>query len=320
MFDIHAILVPVDFSDASKHAVGYGLSLARQYNARLILVHIVSGALPVSFNIPTESFRLEKDEADSAKRELQDLIPPDRRGGILPETIVRVGDVKDELLAIVSETKADLVIMGSHGRNAVDRWILGSVTERMLRKIPAPVITVSRLGESSALDKGEPVRLGRILYATDLSEDTFSGLKASIDLAQRYNAQLTVLHVIPDFKYAYWGSGFGNVFGEDLERYRKESDEHLTKLVKQFAPKDFKFSTMLPQGEPYREILKAAEQTGAGMIVLDLEERGVIERALLGATAERVIRLAHVPVLSVPPGAAEGADAKMGEPGATSAA
>src|SRR5262249_37295215 len=128
MIRIKTIMVPVDFSNASKQAANYGLSLALGFEARLVLAHIAP-----------------YDEAAYAtsKLNLLELIPSDCCERIDFEIIVKSGDVQAELIGIVEDREIDLVVMGTRGRSYFERMILGSVTERMLRKLHVPILTVS---------------------------------------------------------------------------------------------------------------------------------------------------------------------------------
>ena len=102
MIHLKKIMVPVDFSEASKKAVNYGLSLALEFKSRLVLAHIA----------PFETAIYDK-----AKTQLLQLIPADYRDRIDFEIVVKAGDIRQELLAIVEESEIDLVVMGSRGRS-----------------------------------------------------------------------------------------------------------------------------------------------------------------------------------------------------------
>jgi nucleotide-binding universal stress UspA family protein len=181
MLRIKNILIPVDFSEPSKIAVNYGLSLAHEFEAGVVLAHIA----------PFDRLLYE-----AAKLRLLELIPPELREDLHFETIVKSGDVRDEILGIVADRDIDLVVMGSHGRSYVERMLLGSVTESMLRKLPVPVLTVSHLDADRKIGKPGVVALKRILYASDLSDESKAGLKFSMRLAHGLDARLTVAHVI----------------------------------------------------------------------------------------------------------------------------
>src|SRR5688572_860504 len=127
MIHIKKIMVPVDFSATSKNAVNYGLSLALQFDAALILAHIV----------PYDATAYQE-----AKAQLLELIPDAYRERLNFEIVVKGGSVRPEILALADDRDVDLVVMGTHGRAYFERMLLGSVTERMLRKVNVPVLTV----------------------------------------------------------------------------------------------------------------------------------------------------------------------------------
>jgi nucleotide-binding universal stress UspA family protein len=300
MIGIRKILVPVDFSEPSKTAVNYGLSLALQFKARLVLSHIVSPSTGLVYTFPSESLAFEKDQTKYAKSMLPSLIPEEYRSPVDLEIIIKVGEVRDELLGIVTGESIDLVVMGTHGRNAVERFLLGSLTERMLRKLPVPVLTVSHLDPARELHTAGPVPLHHVLYATDLSDSADVGLKFSIELARGTGARLTVLHVLRSLESIYWGAEGGGFLAEELATFRDDTMRRLTNSIPKDGINGVPIVPMLVEGEAFREILRVASEDKADLIVLNLHGKNVVERALLGSTAERVIRLAHTPVLSIP--------------------
>jgi nucleotide-binding universal stress UspA family protein len=299
MIDIKRILVPVDFSEPSKTAVNYGLSLALQFNARLILTHIVPSNVGIVYTFPTESFAYTRAEVDYAKTTLPTLVPEEYRERVNLDVIVKAGALKDELLAIVNESKIDLVVMGTHGRNAFERFMLGSLTERMLRKLTVPVLTVSHLDPAKELHSAGPVSLRKILYATDLSDSADVGLKVALDLARGAGARLTVLHVLKALETVYWGSE-GGFLTNELDVLRQDTFTRLKLSIPDEWSEDVDVTPMMVEGDAYREILRIADEEKMDLVVLNLQGKSVVERALLGSTAERVIRSAHMPVLSIP--------------------
>ena len=121
MIDIKTILVPVDFSEPSKTAVNYGLSLALQFNASLVLTNIVPSSTALIYTFPTESFAFEREQVKHAKSTLPSLIPGEYRDRVNLRTIVKVGEVRSELLGIIHDEKIDLLVMGTHGRNVFEK-------------------------------------------------------------------------------------------------------------------------------------------------------------------------------------------------------
>ncbi len=300
MISIKKILVPVDFSEPSMQAVNYGLSLALQFNAHLVLAHIVPSSTALIYTFPTQSFGFEKDQVNYARSVLPTLVPEKSRDRVALQTIVRTGEVRSDLLEIVNNEKIDLVVMGTHGRNAFERFLLGSLTGRMLRKFNVPVLTVSHLDPSKELHSTDPVPLRHVLYATDLSDSAEIGLRFSIELARGTGARLTVLHVFDDLQTVHWDAEGGGYYPEALQGLRDDALARLRNSIPEELCSDVLVTPVMVEGEAFREILRFAEEDKADLIVMNLQGKSRIESALLGSTAERVIRAAHIPVLSIP--------------------
>jgi nucleotide-binding universal stress UspA family protein len=283
MIHIKSIMVPVDFSDTSKKAVNYGLSLALQFNARLVLAHI------------TPFTKQGKEE-----EQLRELIPIDCRDALDFATVVKSGEVRHEILEIVKEKEIDLVVMGTHGRPYFERLLLGSVTERMLRKLHIPILTVSHLDPDKEMVKPAAVPFERILYATDLAEGSEAGLELSVRLARGIDARLTVTHVIQPFDAVFRGMETAAYLPEVVAEARAQIGEKLARSVARVSDGSVAITTALGEGVPYETINRVAAEVNADLIVINLQGKGMLERALLGSTAERVIRTATVPVLSLP--------------------
>jgi nucleotide-binding universal stress UspA family protein len=281
MIHIHKILVPIDFSEASKMALNYGFSLAREFEARLVLAHVA----------PFDSAAYEQ-----AKVPLLDLVPAAFREEFDFETVVKAGDVREEILGIVGDKDIDLVIMGTRGRSYFERLILGSVTERMLRKLPIPVVTVSHLDpDESGL---APIR--HILYAEDLSGQSQDGLALALHFARGLDAALTVAHVVEPFDSAFVKPDLAPYLPDTSREIRRQAEEKLSRTVALASDGTVPITTIVSDGIPYKRINALASECKADMIVINLQSKGRLERALLGTTAERVVRTATVPVLSLP--------------------
>jgi len=285
MIHIKKVMVPVDFSEASKKGVNYGLSLALEFEARLVLANIV----------PYDSLAYL-----TAKAHLLDLIPAELRERLDFELIVKSGDVRQELLGIVEEKEIDLVVMGSRGRSHVQRLLLGSVTERMLRKLHVPVLTVSHLEPERELHKPGPVPLKKLLYATDLADGSEAGLEFSIRLARGLNAHLTVVHVVQPLNAAMYGIETAGYLPDYATEARAQASERLNRLVGLVSDGSVPITTVLADGVAYERIHALAAGQKADLVVINLQGKGRLDRALLGRTAERVIRTATVPVLALP--------------------
>jgi nucleotide-binding universal stress UspA family protein len=138
MLPIHTILHPTDLSDRSEFAFRLACALARDYGARLILLHVTSRPVIgyVEGLVPPQS----ESRLRALHEELHRLSVPDPR--ISVEHRLREGDPVAEILAVAQESSADLIVMGTHGRTGLARLLMGSVAEQVVRRAACPVLTV----------------------------------------------------------------------------------------------------------------------------------------------------------------------------------
>jgi nucleotide-binding universal stress UspA family protein len=139
MAKFRTILHPTDFSSGSAAAFVYACELARDYDARLVVLHAFGLVAPVGAEgviVPPDPNELR----EVARKELDAVRPPDP--AIRVERVVREGPSTHVILEAASEFQADLIVMGTHGRTGFRRLVLGSVAEEVLREAPCPVLTV----------------------------------------------------------------------------------------------------------------------------------------------------------------------------------
>jgi nucleotide-binding universal stress UspA family protein len=302
MIKLKNILVPVDFSQPASKALRYGLSLAIKFRARLVVAHVVPSLAMFDYGLPETTQELEKLAFDDAKKSLDEAIPVDYRDLVSIHPIITTGDVREELLRIIHDEKIDLVVMGSHGRRIIERFFLGSTTEHILRKVPVPVLTVSRIIPGHEIHTPGPVPIRRIVYAVDLSESTEIGLRYSAELARTFGAELELVHAIDPLETGQWGIEVPGTQPFDLSEIETIARERLQQIVDSVEIEDIKVNISVVEGIPHNTIIRFADEVNADLLVQNLKNKGVLERVMLGATAERVIRASHIPVLSLPLG------------------
>jgi nucleotide-binding universal stress UspA family protein len=138
MLPIRTVLHPTDFSERSGYALQLACALARDYGARLVVLHVATppnvvyseGALPLD---PDIFYRQEKERIDR-------LVIPN--AGVRAERRFEEGDPPAEILRVAGDVHADLIVMGTHGRTGLGRLLMGSVAEEIVRKASCPVLTV----------------------------------------------------------------------------------------------------------------------------------------------------------------------------------
>jgi nucleotide-binding universal stress UspA family protein len=143
MFQPHLILHPTDYSDCARCSLGVAVSLAAQYHAKLLILHVAAtlGAEGVSVGEAMSELQPEGRQRrlweEFRRRTAEGL------DGVMVERVLTAGDPGPEIVRVANEHHVDLIVMGTHGRRAaLDRWITGSVTEKVVHMASCPVLTV----------------------------------------------------------------------------------------------------------------------------------------------------------------------------------
>lgn len=134
MLPIQTILFPTDFSRQSEYAYHLACALARDYGAKLLIVHVQAPPVVMGEALP------ESPSPEAIKKQLKELYPTE--DSIVVERLVFEGDAVAEIVRHAAEFRADLVVMGTHGRSGLTRLLVGSVAEGVLRKAACPVLTI----------------------------------------------------------------------------------------------------------------------------------------------------------------------------------
>jgi len=212
------------------------------------------------------------------------------------------GNAATEILAKANELRSDLVVLGTHGRSGFERLMLGSVTEKVLRKAGRPVLSVPPRAAGTV--PVSPLVFKRIVCAIDFSECSMRALDYAMSLAQESNSRLTVLHVIEPLPNLP-GDGHETILGglKTLKDYVAAAEEEARALLKNAVPDRVReycqVETMHTVGKPYREILRVAGTEASDLIVIGVHGRGVADLLFFGSTAQHVVRGASCPVLTL---------------------
>jgi nucleotide-binding universal stress UspA family protein len=289
---IKNILCPVDRSPSSLEAFSYAIALARWQGARLNLLEVIEAAGPTGGSRTSEDASVPSDTQAALERDLRRVLTARRASDVRVGIFMRKGNVVQEILAQAKAIRADLVVIGSHGRGGVQRLVLGSVAEKVLRLATCPVLTV-RSGVRLARRSRSP---RTILCATDFSAAANRGVAYAKRLAKEANAKLVVMHAV---EWPFGDAVTSGGVGELRTSIESSARDKLVRLLPRSSSGGPGAQAVVALGKPSAAIVKLARARSVDLIVMGVSGRGATDVALLGSTTHQVIREGTWPVLTV---------------------
>jgi nucleotide-binding universal stress UspA family protein len=301
--EIDRILCPVDFSEFSGPALERAVRLGSRFDARVEALHVIpfatfvmpAGVGPSHF--PAPLVEVARAQHEQATHRLEDMVAPLLSEGTPIETKVTEGDPWRVILEEAEALPADLLVIGTHGRSGFERLLLGSVTEKVLRRASCPVLTV---GHVPPRPRTGPL-FRRILCAADLTRASEHTLDVALSLATENDARITLLHVMETLP-GDTGAGLYLPVPE-IGPLRRElvaqARAQLRKAVPEAARTFCEVTERVETGSAWTEILRIASQMDAELIVMGAHTSGAVGRMLFGSTTNHVVRRASCPVLVI---------------------
>ncbi len=297
---IRHILVPTDFSDAAEHALLYAASLGERYGATIHVTHVVTlhdVDRTDDTNFPDMTPFLDK--ADSAARQALDAGA--EHGGEAEATVVkevlRSVNAYEAIIEYARDKAIDLIVIAMRGRSRLSYMLLGSVTERVIRYAPCPVLVVEK-GDRDFVDPTSgAVGLHKAVVAHDLSDRAQRALAYAVERLAPYAPELHLTHVVEsDVPPAYAKIGVKSTFEAipDLERrLALELKERAAEVV----PADWTVVCHVSEGKVHKQVTGYAADQQADLLVVGTESRRTLAERLVGGTAEQIVRHAPCPTL-----------------------
>jgi nucleotide-binding universal stress UspA family protein len=210
----------------------------------------------------------------------------------------------NQILQQANAMHADLLTIGTHGRSGFDRFVLGSVAEKVLRRADCPVLTVPAHAPETV--PVAPVVFKRILCPIDFSDSSMHALNFAMSLAEEADASLTVLHVMVYDLDIEAPEMYETVLADrrlSVTDYRRRCEEYSRERLRAAVPETVgaycTVEVLLATGKPYREILRVAAEQQADLIVMGVQGRGAADLMVFGSTTQHVVRQATCPVLTM---------------------
>ncbi len=291
-----SILIATDFSEASEKALRYSLALARFYESKFCLAHVVS-SLGLTMAGPGAIAACEEAVSREAADLENSLIQTGALTSIQHKFIVRQGELWPELREIIRQESADLLVVGTHGRHSIAKLFFGSIAEQIFRQADCPVLTLGPHTDGRPWF-GTSSTHRTFLFATDFGPASLHGVPQAIAAANQFGAKLAFLNIVPAAP-SHTDEGLRNCQADARMRTLQRLTELADNAGLDLRPELY---AEFKSGRPVSEkILETAERLGADLIIMGLHysaHTGVPSH-LNWTTAYDVVCHAGTPVLTV---------------------
>ena len=289
MLSFNKILLPVDLQGSSKQVVHQAAVLARHFHSEIILLHVVTplsysaGALEGSY-VPANLDDLLKELLRQAQKELDRTLAPELDG--LPvKRMLLEGDPASTIVRIARDEKANLIVMPTHGYGAFRRFLLGSVTAKVLHDSECPIWTGAHLEEAPTSE----FAIRNILCAIDLGQHSSNTVRWAAQLAAEFEAKLMLGHITVGVDdYGPEGHHFGPKWKEALI---SSATQRIAKLQEET---NTRAEVFIDSGDVPRLLSKQTKNGKVDLLVVGRPSHG-----RLRATGYGIIHESPIPVLSV---------------------
>jgi len=288
----YKILVPTDFSDTARCALAHAINLARKFEGEIHLLHVAEIPTPAIPDLPLDIIDIVEEKGIADLDELVNSFEMD-----LPEItrVVRAGipskPPADVVLEYAKDLQADVLVMGTHGRRGARRFLLGSVTEEVVRRSICPVLTIRKQKKVYLMPS-----VHKILVPIDFSDASKKLVDLAAEFALKLDAKLTLMHVVDIEFYPYYG------LTEDPVRLieRNMIDIAMDKLndtVEMLRDQGVRANWETDTGRTVRVVNEYAERKEIDLILVGSHGRSGFDRLMLGSISEKVLRSAPCPVM-----------------------
>lgn len=285
MYD--TIVVPTDGSEHAIRAAEHGYALARLFDATVHVLNVV--AVPDAVGAVNDELlaHLERRGAEAVE-----AVEAVAGAGVPVETAVVRGQPARAIVDYVDDHDADLVAMGTHGRTGLERYVEGSVTERVVRMADVPVLT-TRETEASDVDDD----YDEILLPTDGSDPAAAAVDHALAVAERADARVHAVNVV-DIGALAVSPGFTHPT-EVLDRLEAEGERATEAVADRARSAGVEVVTEVREGYASKDLLEYADDNSIDLITMGTHGRTGFERYILGSTTTRIVRQAEAPVLAI---------------------
>jgi len=281
MLTLSRILLPVDFSDASRGAARYAFNLASEFHSEVVLLYV---AMPIDAALGMESGAVLADALLNQRAALKgqlDSVFCNQFRGINASLVVEEGDPAIEIVNYAHNERVDLIVMPTHGYGPFRRLLLGSVTAKVLHDVSCPVWTGAHL-EDALIPENLAIR--KVACAIDLGPQTRAALCWAQGISSACNATLEIIHALPCVSDMSWRERITDIAKDEIEHHQ---------IALEAAAE-----VHLVSGSPTSAVCDCARGIGADLLVIG-RGHGTGRTGRLPSNAYTIVRDAPCPVVSI---------------------
>jgi nucleotide-binding universal stress UspA family protein len=293
---IARVLLSTDFSHCAARALDYALAMVNWWKAELHVLHVLEFLPGMNPEYPINQTYLDQLRKE-ATNQLSGLERRVAEAGLSIHKRIDCGIPSQRIEAVAAELRADLIVMGTHGRTGLEHVLVGSTAERAVRIASCPVLTVKVRGDASqvAVPAGEP-KFRRLLIPVDFSASSLEALEYGVQLAKHVGSTVTILHALEPVAY-----GLDFTIGSGVEwRKQKAYVEGRLEILRALCTSNgVTAEHVLKAGLPADSIRDYVGRQQPDLVIMGTHGRRGISRMLSGSVAEAMLRHAPCPVLTV---------------------
>jgi len=284
------ILCPADLSELSVRPLTYAATLARWYKAQLTVLHVVPTFDPVSVRSAALDGAVQfvyPTSREEILEALRRLVDGAGAGSIDVSLAADAGDPSRTIVDRALTIPADLLVMGTHGRGGFERFMMGSVAEKVLRRAPCPVLMVPPHATTTLPAEA---RFKNILCPMDFSPSALQAFGFALDLARQADGTVTVLHVLEWLAEEEPRAHAHFNVPEYRQHLIDDARQRLQALIAEEHRTRSAIQDVVVHGRPHREILRIAAESRADLIVMGAQGRSGLSLTLFGSATQQVAR------------------------------
>ena len=294
------VLIPLDGSTLAESALEPAFKIAQQQQSEVILATVpvfhqvlIPGSAGFGLALPDQTYELCREEAETY---LEQVSSTRAMPGLAIRHIVPEGDVAGAIVDLAIQEQVDLIVMTTHGYSGLSRWMLGSITERVLRGAHCPVLVIRC-----------ELPFDRVLITLDGSPLAEQALEPGLELARVFGSRVTLLRVDPGETLGRIELGLLEIAGQGLSKPMAEQDRsdrvshYLDNIAYQHSKEGMDIETVLLQGAPAGRILEYLESNRVDLLVMATHGHTGLRRWVYGSVTQKCLHNSTCAMLIVRP-------------------